>query len=248
MKSLQQDFLRLAVILAGLTLLLFSTSTPVTSMGTITLTGSATGSVGFFGSPNKSLITVPGQTGTSISLDSDTPSSPAQNFVGSVNFGTLGGGNGGNSIASFSMRERGNTKCHVSASVSSYTATNISYDGTALAGGDAAELTFVTLGNGPVTAGAQGNPAAHSYGAMFDGTHTLAELNSGTIAPVATGKDEFDSYSSKPSLSGTLVTANDYVEDTVTFTVPTGFVWSPTDDSGTGTFTIAVQFEIYRDP
>lgn len=248
MKVLRQDLVRLAFLFSCLSWMFFETSTPVTSMGTLTLTGSATGSVGFFGSPNKSLITVPGQTGTSISLDNDTPSSPAQNFVGSVNFGTLGGGDGGNTVASFSMRERGNVKCHVSASVSSYTATNISFNGTALAGGDGSELTFVTLGSGAVTAGAQGNAAAHSYGAMFNGTHTLNELNSGTIGPVATDKDEFDSYSSKPSLSGSLTTTNDYVEDTVTFTLPTGFVWSPTDDSGSGTFTITLQFEIYRDP
>ncbi len=223
----------------------FYTSTPVTSMGTLTLSGSASGAVGLFGSPTKSLTTAPGQTGTSIALDGDTPATPAANFVGSVNFGTLASGDGTDSVASFSLRERGNVKCHVSASVSSYTATNLSYDGTALAGGDGAELTFVTLGNGAVTAGAQGNSSGHSYGTLFDGTHTLDELNTGTIAPVATGKDDFDSYSVKPSNSGSLSSATNYVQDTVTFAVPTGFVWAPTDDTGTGTFTIAIQFEIY---
>ncbi len=243
-----RKFLSLVSVAASLAVAFFSTSAPVTSIGTLTLSGSASGAVGLFGSPTKSLTTAPGQTGTSIALDGDSPAVPAGNFAGSVNYGALASGNGASSIASFSLRERGNVKCHVSASVSSYTATNISYDGTDLAGGDGAELTFVTLGNGTVTAGSNGNSSGHSYGTMFDGTHTLAELNSGTIAAVSDSADQFDSYSVKPSNSGSLASTDNYVQDTVTFAVPTGFIWAPTNDTGTGNFTIAVQFEIYTGP
>ncbi len=244
----RRNLYMMAAVGTLLAALFFYTSTPVTSMGTLTLSGSASGAVGLFGSPTKSLTTAPGQTGTSISLDGDAPAAPAANFTGSVNFGQLASGDGTPSVASFALRERGNVKCHVSASVSAYTATNISYDGTALAGGDGGELTFITLGNGAVTAGGNGNSSGHSYGSMFDGTHTLSELNSGTIAPVSDSEDQFDSYSTKPSNSGSLASADNYVQDTVTFAIPTGFVWSPTDDTGTGTFSIAVQFEIYTGP
>lgn len=243
-----RKFISLVSVCASLAVAFFSTSTPVTSMGTLTLSGSASGAVGLFGSPTKSLTTAPGQTGTSIALDGDSPASPAANFTGSVNFGTLASGDGTSSVASFSLRERGNVKCHVSASVSSYTATNIAYNGTDLAGGDGSELTFVTLGSGAVTAGAQGDSAGHSYGSMFDGTHTLSELNSGTIAAVSSTDDQFASFSIKPSTSGSLASTGNYVQDTVTFSVPTGFVWAPSNDTGTGNFTIAVQFEIYTGP
>jgi hypothetical protein len=150
------------------------------------------------------------------------------------------------------LRERGNGICHVSASVSSYTATNISYNagsgGTQLSGATGSELTFVTLGNGNVTAGSAGNAGAHSYGAKFQGASTLNQLNNGSVGPVSTSSDEFASFSAPPSNSGNLTSTNNYVQDVVTFSIPTGFAWAPTNASGTGSFSLSIEFEIYTGP
>lgn len=86
---------------------------PVESMFVITLSGHVKCPLGLYGSPNKSLITAPGQTSSSIQLDSDSATNPASDFVGAVNFGTLSGGDGTDSQASFCLRARGNTKCHI---------------------------------------------------------------------------------------------------------------------------------------
>jgi hypothetical protein len=231
----------------------FWTSTPVNSMGTLTLSCSASGAIGLFGSPDQSLTN--GQTGSSISETGDIPASPAADFVGAANLGNLSKGDGTPVVASFGLRERGNVDCHVSASVSSYTATNLSYNpgsgSVPLAGNTGTELGFVTLGTGAVTAGSgtaplTGNSSGHTYGSKFlSGTGTLATLNSGTIGAVSTSCDEFASFSAPPSNGGNLTTATNYVEDTVTFSVPTGFQWAPTNNTGSGSFSIAVEFEIY---
>jgi hypothetical protein len=245
--------LKTYAFLCAFGLIFFAATTPAGSNGTITLSGQASGVVGLYGSPTSSVTTAPGQTGASITLDGDVPANPAGDFTGAVDFGNLSAGDGTPSVASFSFRERGNVQCHVSTSVSAYTATNLSYNGgsgsTPLSGATGTELTFVKLGNGAVTAGANGASGNHSYGPKFtSGTDTLATLNSGAIGSVSTSSDEFATFSAPPSNSGNLTSVDNYVQDTVTFSVPTGFVWAPTNNSGTGTFSVSVQFEIYTGP
>lgn len=219
---------------------------PVTSMGVFTLSGKVICPVGLYGSPNKSVTTAPGQRGAAISLDGDRPADPASNFVGSVDFGELQDGDGTPSTASFGLRARGNTKCHISASVASYSATNLNYMGKQLNGNVGNELNFVTIGSGDVSAGPHGNTEGQGYGPRFtSGTDTLATLNSGEIGPVTNSSDTFASFSKAPSRSGNLTSSDNYVESTVTFAIPTGFAWAPADDTGTGTFSIVVQFEIF---
>jgi hypothetical protein len=232
-------------------LVFFACAEPVTSMGTITLSGSASGLMGFFSGSYCTITSAPGQTGASISEDAPQMINPPPDFVGAAQFGNLAGGDGSPSVATFSFRECSNVACHTSASVASYTATNLSYNsgsGSRQLQGNASELSFVTLGNGAVTAAQYGNAGGHSYGSKFQGTATLNALNSGSIGPVSSTDDEFDSFSSPPSNSGNFTSGNNYVQDSVTFSVPTGFVWSPSDNTSTGSFSLALQFEIYASP
>jgi hypothetical protein len=73
-------------------------------------------------------------------------------------------------------------------------------------------------------------------------------MNGGAVAAVGTTKQAVVSFAKKPSKKGSLVTPNNYVQTNVQFTMPTGFVWSPTSptvNSGNGDFTLGVQFDVY---
>jgi hypothetical protein len=88
---------------------------------------------------------------------------------------------------------------------------------------------MITLGNMPASAGAQGNTTGFSYGPRFtSGADTLATLNGGVTAAVDATKDRFVAFTTPPSLNGNLNSANNYVENTATFSVPTGFAWQST--------------------
>jgi hypothetical protein len=223
-------------------------SAPVNSVSNVVLNGSANSTLSLTAgdAAQSTLTSAPGiADGTFAPVATDT----ADGFTDTVNFGTLTNGDGTNSVARVAFRERGNTPCHVSCSVSAYTANNISYNGAALTGASAAELTFVQLGNGGgASAGANGSTAGFGYGARFtSGTDTLATLNGGTMGGVVTTSDKFVSFTSKPSLAGGLSSADNYVEEYATFSVPTGFIWA-TNGAAPNNWSSTVQFAIFTGP
>jgi hypothetical protein len=226
-----------------------STIQPVNSVSNVVLNGQAGTALALFaGAPNATPLTsAPGiSDGTFTPVAADT----ADGFTDTVNFGTLSNGDGTNSVARVAFRERGNAPCHVSCSVSAYTANNIAYNGTPLTGSavNAAQLSFVSLGNIGMTAGGQGNSTGATYGARFtSGADTLATLNGGVIAAVATGKDQFVNLPNAPSRTGNLNSATNYVENTATFSVPTGFVWA-TNGAAPNNWSTTIQFMIYPNP
>jgi hypothetical protein len=89
----------------------------------------------------------------------------------------------------------------------------------------------------------------HSYGTKFvSGADTLASLNSGQIGPVVDASDKFVSFTQAPSTAGDLASPDNFVESTITFSLPTGFAWEPINGASSGTFSISVQFEIFMSP
>lgn len=207
-------------------------------MGAISISGLVDSQVGLFGSPVASVINAP--PGTTVTTDSD----PSGNFVGTINIGELMRADGP-CVVSLSFKSRANTRCHIAASVSSYTATNLAFKGKQLTPGMCRDLAFIGIGCGNVSAGSSGDSSGHCYGPKFNcGTETLADLNNGTIGPVGEGSDHFATFTKKPSRSANLQCANNYVEDTATFSIPTGFVWQPINGAATGNFSISIQFEL----
>jgi hypothetical protein len=226
------------------------TAPPVNSVSTVQLSGSAASSIALSaGNPVATPVTAaPGVTDTSSTV---AAANTADGFNDTVNFGTLSNGDGSNEVATLSFRERGNATCHVSCSVSAYTANNIAYNGTPLVGSatSAAQLSFVTLGRVGATAGAQGNLGNVTYGSQFtSGTGTLASLNAGTMGAVATGSAQFVTFSGPPSSAGGLTSATNWVEDTATFSVPTGMAWSPVGATAPFNWSTTVQFGIFPLP
>jgi hypothetical protein len=223
-------------------------SAPVNSISNVILSGSANSTIALSAgdAAQSTLTSAPGIVdGTFVPVATNT----ADGFTETVNFGTLTNGDGTNSTARVAFRERGNTPCHVSCSVSAYTANNIAYNGAALTGASAAELAFVTLGNGGGAAnGANGSTAGFSYGPRFtSGTDTLATLNGGTMGGVVTTSDRFAIFTSRPSTAGGLTSLDNYVEEYATFSVPTGFIWS-TNGAAPNNWSTTVQFAIFTGP
>jgi hypothetical protein len=207
-------------------------------MGAISLSGLVVSEVGLFGSPTASVINAP--PGTTITTDSDQ----SGNFVGTINVGELMRTDGP-CVLSLSFKSRANTRCHIAASVTSYSATNLAFNGKPLTSGLATDLSFIGIGCGTVTAGSNGDSSGHCYGPKFDsGTETLADLNNARIGPVCEGSDSFASFSKKPSRAANLGCSNNYVEDTATFTIPTGLLWEPINGAASGNFSISIQFEL----
>jgi hypothetical protein len=172
----------------------------------------------------------------------------ADGFTDRINYGTITNGNGTNSTANIALRQRGNGPCHVSCSVSSFTANNIAYNGSPLTG-LGTQLGFVRIGSGAVTAGARGNTTGFSYGGRFtSGTDTLATLNNGVIAAVNGSKDKFVSFTQAPSQNGNSTHPQNWVQDVVTFSVPTGWIWSVPNPGFASNWSVTVQFGIYGGP
>jgi hypothetical protein len=138
-------------------------------------------------------------------------------------------------------------------SVSSVTVNNLSYDdGTGAApisSANAAGFSMIKLNAIYGGSGDEGDPTAGTLNSFWTaGTNTLAGMNGGTVAAVGTTKQAVVAFTKKPSKKGSLITANNYVQTNVSFTMPTGFVWSPTSpsvNSGNGDFTLGVQFDVY---
>lgn len=216
---------------------------PVNSVSTVILTGSA--------SPVLRLSAGAGQGLAASALITDDTFTPAaadtDDFTETVNFGTLTNGDIP-SVATISLRQRGNTSYKVNWSCSSYTATNIAYNGTTLASAAPSELTMITLNRGTISAGGTGQTTGANYqfadGASFGATFpTAAAVASGTTT-------KFMNQTSKPSVSGTLTgagAATNFVQDTATITVPAGLAWSPVA-AGAASFSATVQFDIYSGP
>jgi hypothetical protein len=218
---------------------------PADSTAFFTLQATAQPQLGIFGGEYWSLISAPGQIGGSITSTPDQPNNQPGTFVAQVSFGDLHNGDGSPTIASASLRVRGNSACHTSISVTSYSVGNLTNRGNLLIG-QANELSFVTLGSGSVVAGPDGNLASHAYGPKFvSGTDTLNTLNNGVIGPVSTNSDRIATYSTAPSNRGNLTSTTNYVQDTVTFSIPTGFVWGPANSAASGNFNISLQMDIY---
>jgi hypothetical protein len=232
--------------LAMVAVCFFAMCGPSSGVSNVVLGGTAAGfAVLSAGAPNAAPLTsAPGITDGSFA---PVAVETADGFTQTCDLGTLSNGDGSNSIARMSLRQRGNVPCHVSASVSTFTANNLAYNGTPLTG-QGSQLSFVQLGNMPVTSGNRGNTSGFSYGPRFtSGTDTLATLNGGLVAAVTGSKDTFASFSVPPSLNGNSNHPQNWVEDTATFAVPTGFVWSPTGP-GPNNFSITIQFGVYAGP
>jgi hypothetical protein len=223
---------------------------PVNSVSSVILGGSVIGPTTALsaGQPSATPITAaPGVTDTSATI---APLNTADGFNDAINFGTLSNGNGSNEVGTVTFRERSNNPCHVSVSVSAYTANNISYNGTPLTGSttSAAQLNFITLGSLPATAGPQGDMSRFNYGVNFSsGIGTLASLNAGAMGAVSKNDATFVSFRNAPSQSGGLTSPTNWVEDTATFSCPTGFVWSPTG-SAPNNFSVTLQFAMFTGP
>lgn len=221
--------------------------TPGETVSTVRLFGQTGIVVGLSaGSPAaSSLVSAPGITDGALAVAAQDA---ADGFVDTVNFGTLTNGSGVNSVASIAVRERGNGPCHVSCSVSQFTANSIAYNGTPLTGAGN-ELTFCGISAGPAAAGNNGDMAGMSYGAQFSsGTGTLASLNAGLIAPVAANKNYFVNFTSRPSRNGGLGSGQNWVQNTAVFSIPTGFRWAPVLPAASGNFVVNVEFAIYPGP
>jgi len=252
---------RLFAVLASAAFLgsvFFWTSTPpVNSLGQLNMTADATGFLNLSSGENNT-ATYAG--GNSAAVDAvidtpgvDTPTNPESYFEANLSVADLAAGDGTPIVTNFTMRARGNTACHIASSVSSYTATDLSVIragvATPLAGNDGTELDFMTIGNGAMTAGTDGDDSGGSYGSMWAGSNTLADLNAGDIATVSDGLDPLASFTTAPSLAGGMTSPDNWVQCVSTFSMPTGAFWQSTATFGTaGTITLAVQFEIYSAP
>jgi hypothetical protein len=226
--------------------LLFVAIAPADCTSNVVLGGSAAGwAILSAGNPAaSSLVSAPGITNGSAVF---APTNTADGFTDTINFGTLSNGNGTESVASVALRQRGNMPCHVSCSVSTFTANNIAYNGTPLTGAGS-ELSFVRLGAGAQTNGLLGNDSGFSYGGRFtSGSDTLATLNNGVIAPVNGSKDKFCSFTSAPSFLGGPTSILNYVQDVAVFRIPTGWVWSTTGPAPNN-WSVTLQFGIYANP
>lgn len=223
--------IRIAAVAALLCLDFQCIPCPSHGVSTVTLYGSATSHIALTaGAPSNAAFSGGTGAGGTYSVSSvDT-----QNSVDTYNFGTLSAGDGTNEIATVPLRVRGNTKVHISWMITSYSASHVSYGGTALTGSSASssQLSFITLGTKPMTEGSRGDLIGATYQASFLAGKTINQANGGVIAPVVTTADEkLASFTRKPSRSGNLTNPNNWVEVYPTFSVPTGLQWQPTGSS-----------------
>jgi hypothetical protein len=199
------------------------------------------------------LTAATGQTGTSFTADADTPNETDDPVAANFDFGAISSGNGDDTVATYGLRVRGNQKAHVTCSVSSVTTNNISYDsGTgavAISSANASGFTMIKLNAVSGSTGADGDGTSPAISSFWTaGTNTLGAMNSGTVAAVGTTKQPLVAFAKKPSKKGNLTSADNWVQTNVQFTIPTGFVWGPTNpavNSGNGDFTLGVQFDIF---
>lgn len=233
-----------SICIALALLCLFIQSTPADCICTVTFSAIVNETVGLFGSPSASLTTAPGQVGANIVEDNDAPADPAAPFAATVNFGNLSHGDGSNTVARIGLRARGDTACHISCSVSTFTASNVRFERQNVT--SLTDMTMANIGTEPIAVGANGNASTHSYDPFWStGTNTLANMNGGVVSAVDSAKQKVCSFSDAPSASGNLTSPDNYVESHVTVSLPTGFKWSAAPGTGQGTFSATLQFEIY---
>jgi len=234
---------RMLPVLAGGALLVAAftyTTAPVNSVSTVTMSGTAAATLAL-SAGNTANATLTGGTGAGGTI---TPAATdtADGFNDVVNFGTLSAGDGTNEVATIPLRVRGNSACHVSWKCTSYTASNISYSGTALTGSAAssAQLSFIQLGTNAMSAGTNASTTGATYQASFLNSLPLSNGNAGVISAAVTGTDEkFVSFTNPPSLSGSITDPQNYVETYARFSVPTGFAWASTGASPTWSTTVS---------
>lgn len=199
---------------------------PVNSVSSVTLTGTGAVSIGISAGDSANATVTGGGTSPTVTA---AATDAADGFNDSYQLGTLSAGNGTNVVARFPLRVRGSSAMHVSWCVSSYTASNIGFAGTALTGSptSAAQLTFIKLGTQPMTAGSRGNLTGATYQASFLNGLTINNGNTGVIAATPVSSNEkFVSFVNPPSMNGNLTHPQNWVETYATFSVPTGFQWS----------------------
>lgn len=210
------------------------TQAPVNSVSTVTLQGTAASTLALTAGTQALATLTGGGTGPAGSITA-VATDTADGFNDTVNYGTLSAGDGTNEVAQIPLRVRGNSACHVSWKVTNYTAQQITYGTTALTGSatSSTQLSFITLGTNPMAAGgANASTAGGSYQASFLNGKTIDQGNSGNItASVASTDEKLVSFTTPPSLSGSITNATNYVEIYPTFSVPTGFAWQATGAS-----------------
>lgn len=227
-----------AALGAGVTLLFCSQ--PVNSVSQVIFAGFAGGFIALSAGSASGLTSAPGISNSSTTFAATDAADP---FTDTVNFGTLTNGTSGSSVATLSFRERANVPCQVTCSVSSYTTNNMTYNSSLLTG-VGSELSFVTINQGAVSAGSNGNTSGFTYGSKFNGANTLATLNSGVVGPVTSTTDDFVTFTVAPSDNGTASSGQNWVQNNAVMSVPTGLIWGT--NAGSGNFSITVQFAIFQ--
>lgn len=218
---------------------------PVNSVSSVVITGSATSAFAISaGQPSATpLVSAPGITDASFTpVAADT----ADGFTETVNLGTLSNGNGTPSVATVAFRQRGNGPCHVGWSVSNYVASTIRYNANTLVGGTTSELDFITISNSAVTRGANGSTTGFSY--QFASGTTANTIFPSISTVTAATPQRFCRFTSSPSAGGSLNAADNWVQDTAIFSIPTGAVWRPTTGQPTGSFSVTFQFGLFPGP
>lgn len=242
---IRKQFLSMLALGVGLGAMMVVTSQPVNSVSTVQLRGSAGPAISLSSGSVQTLTVAPGTAGSS----SVVVAADLVDFTETFNYGDLTTGDGTNSVATVSLRTRSNVPAHVTWSIPTYTSSTIQYNGVTLTGGagSGGELTFITCGQTAVNPGTNGSTAGHSY-SFGNGTTLAANLGATVGAAHVTTSPKFCSFASRASTSGSLASTDNWAQNGVSFTVPTGLVWSPTPGQASGNWAVDVQFAIWPGP
>ncbi len=186
-----------------------------------------------------------GQTATVSNVNSGAstvaPPANSQNFASSIDFGDVSSGDGTPLVGAVGLRVRSNTAFRVLASLTSFQATTLRYQGRDISSADGG--SFIRIWLGPVSATGNRSIAVGrtSVNSLLTGGSTLSalsrgpvtgastELISGPVASIGGGKDSPDNSLEFPFL----------------MSVPTGFELGAAPGQASGSFSFVVQFGIF---
>lgn len=186
-----------------------------------------------------------GQTATvsNTSSGATTMAAPtnAENFASAIDFGDVSGGDGTPIVGGVGLRVRSNTGFRVLASLTSFQATTLRYQGRDVSSNDGGSFIKIWLGPVTATGGRAIAVGRTSVNSLLTGGSTLAALSRG---PVSAASTELIS-GPVASIGGGKDTPDNAIEFPFLLSVPTGFELGAAPGQANGSFSFVVQFGIF---
>lgn len=166
------------------------------------------------------------------------PQPDVENFHAMIDFGDLSEGDGSLAVGRIGLRVRSNTSYRVVASVLSFQADQLMWQGKNVTSSDGKDFLQVAI-SAPSATGLKAAPVAQtrSNSSLLNGER-LSDLATGPVSTSSTVLISGDAASG----GGTLTSVDNAQEVGVAIAAPTGFELGPAPGSSRGTFSAVIQF------